>query len=57
MNKLNEIDLNSISWKPIKKEGLDLDYAVVLPTHIATGLFAELEDQLEYFTGDLAKIR
>ncbi|KAJ0180254.1 hypothetical protein K1T71_003658 [Dendrolimus kikuchii] len=57
MEKLKEINGNSIMWKSIKEEGLDLEYCVPIPVSVARNLFLELEDTLEYFTGDLAKIK
>ncbi|XP_061711806.1 DNA oxidative demethylase ALKBH2-like [Cydia pomonella] len=56
MNSLPEIDTTSIQWKTIRKEGLDLDYAVAIPRSIANNILRELEKTLEYFKGDLAKI-
>lgn len=57
MNKLDELDSDSISWKYIKREGLDLEYAVAMPETLANNIFEELENTLEYFTGDLTKIK
>lgn len=57
MDKLKQIDTETIPWKTIKKEGLDLDYAVAIPKSIASELFQELEDTLDYFTGELTKIK
>ncbi|XP_046965241.1 DNA oxidative demethylase ALKBH2-like [Vanessa cardui] len=54
---LNEIDLSSLSWKSIKNDSLDLEYAVTIPRSIANALLKELEDTLCYYTGDLAKIK
>lgn len=55
--RFQEIDTNNLTWKPIKEDGLDLEYAVVIPRSIANNLFSDLESTIEYFTGDLAKIR
>ncbi|XP_026329076.1 DNA oxidative demethylase ALKBH2-like isoform X2 [Hyposmocoma kahamanoa] len=55
--KLHLIDLETISWKSIKQEGLDLDYTVAIPKAVASTLYQELESTLEYFTGHLAKIK
>ncbi|XP_013199446.1 DNA oxidative demethylase ALKBH2 [Amyelois transitella] len=57
MDKVQKINCKAITWKKIKKNGLDLDYAVVIPRQIASELFQELEDTLEYFTGDLNIIK
>ncbi|CAG5011354.1 unnamed protein product [Parnassius apollo] len=54
---LKEIDTTIIPWKCIQEDGLDLEYAKVIPTLIANSLYNELEDTLEYFTGDLSKIK
>ncbi|CAH2074720.1 unnamed protein product, partial [Iphiclides podalirius] len=54
---LKEIDTDKLIWKSIKEDGLDLEYAVVMPKSIANSLFCELENTLEYFTGDLTKIK
>lgn len=56
-DKLKEIDVNNVTWKTIREDGLDLDYAKVIPRPIANILYRELEDTLEYFTGDLSKIK
>ncbi|CAB3234757.1 unnamed protein product [Arctia plantaginis] len=56
MEKLKEIN-SVIEWKNIKQEDLDLEYSVVIPKNIANKLFQELEETLEYFTGDLSKIK
>lgn len=57
MDKLKEIDVKAVNWKSITKEGLDLEYAVAIPKNIASDIFKELEISLEYFTGDLSKIK
>lgn len=57
MDLLKNIDVSSIAWKSIKHEGLDLDYSVAIPINISKLLFRELEDIVEYFTGDLACIK
>ncbi|XP_030023472.1 DNA oxidative demethylase ALKBH2-like [Manduca sexta] len=57
MDKLKNIDVGSIKWKSIKDEGLDLEYCVPIPISTAKNIFMELENTLEYFTGDLAKIK
>ncbi|XP_068629904.1 DNA oxidative demethylase ALKBH2-like [Battus philenor] len=54
---LKGLDVNKVSWKSLKEEGIDLDYSVVIPKSIANDLFNELENSLEYFTGDLSKIK
>lgn len=57
MEKLNEIDKESISWKYVKHEGLNLSYSVPIPKNVSNQLFMELEKEIKYFTGDLAKVK
>lgn len=55
--KLLEIDFSSLSWKHIKNNGLDIEYACLIPKSVASTILKELEETLEYFTGNLAKIK
>lgn len=57
IEKLKEIDPSSVIWKSIKQNGLDLEYAVPIPKTLASNLFRELDETLEYFTGNLSKIK
>lgn len=57
MDKLKDIETNDIEWNTIKDDGLNLDYAVAIPRNIANALLKELEETLQYFTGDLAQIK
>ncbi|CAG9783443.1 unnamed protein product [Diatraea saccharalis] len=57
MDKLKTIDLSSITWKNIKDQGLDLDYTIAIPKNIANELLKELDESLEYFTGELSQVR
>lgn len=54
---LSKAQISDLKWKKIKKENLDLDYVVLLPRLTATALLQALEEQVEYFTGDLARVR
>ncbi|CAG4906807.1 unnamed protein product [Colias eurytheme] len=56
-NELQELNLDNISWKSIKDVGLDLDYAVAIPKANASAILEELENSLDYFKGDLSKIK
>ncbi|XP_041977009.1 DNA oxidative demethylase ALKBH2-like [Aricia agestis] len=56
-SELKTIEANDISWKKIENEGLDLDYAVPIARSVANRILKELNENLEYFTGDLAKIK
>lgn len=57
MDQLKEIDSRSVVWKSIKKEGLDIEYSVPINRTISTYIFKELENTVEYFTGDFAKVK
>uniref|UniRef100_T1IXF6 DNA oxidative demethylase ALKBH2 n=1 Tax=Strigamia maritima TaxID=126957 RepID=T1IXF6_STRMM len=49
--------IDSVKWKKITKQDLDLDYGIVFEKSIADQIFQHLEKQTEYYSGDLAKIR
>ncbi|CAD0196560.1 unnamed protein product [Chrysodeixis includens] len=57
MEKLKNIDVTSVVWKSIQGDGLNLEYAVPINKNIASEIFIELENTLEYFTGDLSQIK
>ncbi|XP_066978616.1 DNA oxidative demethylase ALKBH2-like isoform X2 [Macrobrachium rosenbergii] len=46
---------SSMKWRKIRRENLDLDYAILFSRSVADALFDVLEEEVEYFTGDLAK--
>ncbi|CAL4059704.1 unnamed protein product, partial [Meganyctiphanes norvegica] len=46
-----------VCWRKISSENLDLDYTILFPRHIADTLLKIFEDELQYFTGDLAKVK
>lgn len=56
-HKLKDVGLDSIKWKSIRNEGLDIDYAVPIPRAIADAVLQELEENLTYFTGELATVK
>lgn len=52
------VNKTEIKWKTISDENLNLMYAPhFLSTSVADNLFKILESNLEYFTGDLAKVK
>lgn len=57
MEKLKKIDVSSVVWKSIKGDGLNLEYTVPINKDIACEFFSQLENTLEYFTGDLSQIK
>ncbi|KAJ8379368.1 hypothetical protein SKAU_G00001460 [Synaphobranchus kaupii] len=46
-----------LPWQKIEAEGLDCDYALLFSKDEADRLFNELEEEVEYFTGEKAQIR
>lgn len=53
----NGADSAGLSWRRIRSEGLDCDYTVLFGKAEADEIFRELEQQVEYFTGALAKVQ
>ncbi|XP_037672885.1 DNA oxidative demethylase ALKBH2 [Choloepus didactylus] len=51
------IPLAGLSWRHIRAEGLDCDYTVLFGRAEADEIFRELEKEVEYFTGALAKVQ
>lgn len=56
IESLNTIDASNVNFDKTTGEGLNLDYAVLLPGHLADQLMARLEDTVEYYKGDLTKV-
>lgn len=57
MYSLKTIQLDGISWKNIKGDALDLEYAVVIPKKVADEVLLQLEECVEYFQGKLTEVR
>ncbi|XP_060238569.1 DNA oxidative demethylase ALKBH2 isoform X2 [Meriones unguiculatus] len=49
--------LPSPSWQRLRAEGLNCDYTVLFGRAEADEIFRELEQEVEYFTGALAKVQ
>ena len=54
---LSQVQSDDLHWDKIKRDNLDLDYTVLFPKAVASSLLQALEEQVEYFTGDLARVR
>lgn len=54
---VDKIDCERVKWRKITAEGLNLDYTILLPKVSADQVLRQLEETLEYFTGDLAKVK
>lgn len=48
---------SNLKWRKIKKNNLDLDYTILFPREVADALVQVLENEIDYFTGALAKIK
>ena len=46
-----------LKWRNIARENLDLNYCLLYTRKEANELLVECEKELEYFTGDLARVR
>lgn len=56
-DELMRLTSQKFSWRKIAAEALDLDYTIVFPRALANELLKRLEDELEYFTGNLTRIK
>ncbi|KAJ9597794.1 hypothetical protein L9F63_011402 [Diploptera punctata] len=54
--ELEAVKNRKVLWRKITAENLDVDYGLLLPRLLGSRLLDRLESELEYFTGDLAKI-
>lgn len=48
---------DGIKMKKTTAENLDLDYGALLPEAVADELMRQLEDRVEYYEGELTKVR
>ncbi|XP_018604531.1 DNA oxidative demethylase ALKBH2 [Scleropages formosus] len=46
-----------LPWQKIEAEGLDCDYALLFSRQKADELFKQLEEEVQYFTGEKAKVQ
>ncbi|KAK3539138.1 hypothetical protein QTP86_026965, partial [Hemibagrus guttatus] len=46
-----------IPWQKIEAQELDCDYGLLFSKEVANRLFMQLEEEVEYFTGDEAKVQ
>ncbi|KAF2878710.1 hypothetical protein ILUMI_27462 [Ignelater luminosus] len=54
---LKELESKDMEWEKTTREGLDVDYAQLLPRNIACELMTQLETNIEYYSGDLTKVK
>lgn len=55
-SELEKMAAGDVKWKKITREGLDLDYSVVLPKKLADALLMELEETVEYYPDEVTKV-
>lgn len=48
--------VTEMEWHKISGENLDVDYGIMMTEKEAGRFFADLEDQVRYLEGDLAKV-
>lgn len=53
----NGVDSAGLTWGRIRAEGLDCDYTILFGKAEADEIFQELEKEVEYFTGALARVQ
>lgn len=57
MGALEELGDAKVEWKKTTGEGLDVDYGLLLPKHLADELMDQLRETVEYYDGELAKVK
>jgi hypothetical protein len=48
--------VDPIVWERIIKQDMDLDYAIIFQKQSADKIFQQLENEIEYYTGNLSKV-
>lgn len=51
------VEPSSLKWRKIIKSNLNLDYTQLFPHKVADTLMHVFENEIEYFTGTLAKVK
>nr|XP_022916098.1 DNA oxidative demethylase ALKBH2-like [Onthophagus taurus] len=55
--ELKKLSQQKVTWKKYSAEGLDLDYSLIFNKQLASDIFLKLEDSIQYYTGDLTKVK
>ncbi|KAK5645077.1 hypothetical protein RI129_006377 [Pyrocoelia pectoralis] len=53
----SELNDTKVEWRKISREGLDLDYSLLFSKRIADEIMNQLEKEVEYYSGDLTKVK
>ena len=56
-NDDEEPGIKSPEWTHVKRHNLNISFAVVLDRVFCEKMFYNLEEEIEYFTGELAKVK
>ncbi|XP_042863596.1 DNA oxidative demethylase ALKBH2-like isoform X1 [Penaeus japonicus] len=48
---------SSLNWQTIKRDNLDLQYTILFKNSVGQSLIKIFEEEFEYFTGDLARVK
>lgn len=51
------IKSSSLNWQTIKRDNLDLLYTILFKNSVGQSLIKIFEEEFEYFTGDLARVK
>ncbi|GJQ84063.1 putative THO complex [Trypoxylus dichotomus] len=54
---MQEVTHKKVEWRKTAEEGLDVDYALLLPRSLADELMKQLQETVQYFEGELSKIK
>lgn len=50
-------EITAVEWTHVNKNDLNISYGLILSPERSAAMFAQLESELEYLTGDLARVR
>ncbi|KAF5291201.1 hypothetical protein FQA39_LY14443 [Lamprigera yunnana] len=54
---LKELENTKVEWRKFSGDGLDLDYSLFFQKTVADKIMAQLENDVEYYEGDLTKVK
>ncbi|KAI4462154.1 alpha-ketoglutarate-dependent dioxygenase alkb 2 [Holotrichia oblita] len=54
---IQDVARKKVEWRKTAAEGLDVDYALLLPRSLADELMSRLQQEVEYFDGELSKVK
>lgn len=54
---LRDLARKTVDWRKTAAEGLDVDYVLLLSRSLADELMMRLEEAVEYYDGELSKVK